>query len=145
MMAIHTKFLGPTNFRGARYKAVAGDGGKGFELTVGQDDAIDSEANHYRAARMLIDKLEWFHDENRGDRYGCWYGGSTGDGYVFVCAVDYAELRAVAAPVQAQSQRPRRSTQGRSRATQRSTGSARTMRRVWSVWASRSMWSGSGR
>ena len=92
MTTIKTRFIGPTNSRGSRYKAIAGEGGKGFTLTVNADDRIGSEDNHYRVARMLIDKLGWFHDPTRGDRYGEWFGGCTPDGYVFVCAVEYATL-----------------------------------------------------
>lgn len=44
------------------------------------------------AARALIAKLGWFHDVERGDRYGEWVFGSTKQGYTFVCAVDYAKV-----------------------------------------------------
>lgn len=89
MQSVSTRFLGPTNFRGSRYKATTSGG---MTLTVEADHRLGSEENHYRAARLLIEKLEWFHDDTRGDRYGRWFGGGTVDGYVFVCAVEYAEL-----------------------------------------------------
>ena len=92
MQSIETRFIGPTNSRGSRYKAIAGDGGKGFTLTVEADYRLGSEENHARAARLLIQKLGWFHDESRGDRYADWYAGGTSRGYVFVCCVDYAKL-----------------------------------------------------
>lgn len=94
MTTITTSFLGPTNHRGSRYKAVANNDGKaGFQLTVEADDRLGLEANHYHVARLLIEKLGWFHDETRGDTYGDWYGGGQHDGgYVFVCAVEYAKL-----------------------------------------------------
>ena len=87
-------FLGPTNVRGSRYKAVAAGrkGHKGFTLTVSGDYRLNGEANHYQVARLLIEKLGWFNDPQRGDTYGDWYGGGTDDGYVFVCCVDYAKL-----------------------------------------------------
>jgi hypothetical protein len=88
MQAITTKFLGPTNFRGARIRASC----EAMTITVETDHGLDAEENHQRAARLLIEKLGWFHDEARGDRYGRWFGGGTKDGYVFVCAVDYAEV-----------------------------------------------------
>ena len=96
MNTIRTSFLGPTNTRGSRYKAIAGDGRKGFTLTVEADHALGLEDNHYRAARLLIQKLGWFHDTTRGDTYSHWYGGGTPTGYTFVCTVGYAELKEVA-------------------------------------------------
>jgi hypothetical protein len=88
MQAITTKFISPTNTRGSRYKATCEAG----SLTVECDHSLNSEDNHKRAARLLIRKLGWFHDEKRGDAYGRWFGGGTKDGYVFVCAVSYAEI-----------------------------------------------------
>lgn len=92
MTTIKTTFLAPTNTLGCRYKAVAGEGGKGFELTIGQVNALNPEQNHYHVARQLIHKLGWFHDDARKDKYGAWYGGGTKGGYVFVCCVEYAKL-----------------------------------------------------
>lgn len=48
---------------------------------------------NYRGSRLLIRRLGWFHEPNRGDKYGKWYAGGTRRGYVFVCAVEYAELK----------------------------------------------------
>lgn len=90
MTAIRTRFIGPTNFRGSRVKVVAGEGGKGFQLTVVWDHSVNSEQNHYRAAAALITKLEWW--ARKGTSYGKWYAGCDGKGYVFVCAVSYAEV-----------------------------------------------------
>jgi hypothetical protein len=102
MTTIQTTFLGPTNTKGSRYKAVAGEGGKGFTLTLGADHTIGLEDNHYRVARELISRLGWFHDEARGDRYGEWYGGGKfNGGYVFVCTVEYAKLTPTANKVEA--------------------------------------------
>ena len=88
MQAITTRFHGPTNTRGSRYTASCETG----RLTVEADHTLGSEDNHVRVARLLITKLGWFHDETRGDRYGRWFSGGTRDGYVFVCAVEYAEV-----------------------------------------------------
>ncbi len=88
MQAITTKFFGPTNSRGARYQAKCDAG----TLTLGCEFALNSEQNHERVARALIAKLGWFHSDARGDHYGEWFGGGTKDGYVFVCAVDYAKV-----------------------------------------------------
>lgn len=54
MQAIHVRFLGPTDFRGARWKATAQAG----SVIVPYDHA----ANHGGpdvAARALCDKLKW--------------------------------------------------------------------------------------
>lgn len=79
MQAITTKFLGPTNFRGSRVKATCQAG----SLTVSWDHALDSEANHDVAARMLAEKLGWV-----APHYGRLVGGGLPDGrgncYVFV-------------------------------------------------------------
>ena len=92
MTSITTKFLPATNHRGSRYRATAGEGGKGFTLTVEADHGLDSDGNHYRVARQLIERLGWFHDDARADRYADWFGGGTPTGYVFVCAVSYAKV-----------------------------------------------------
>ena len=91
MTIIETRFLGPTNHRGSRYKATAGNGAG--SLTVEADHRLGLEENHYHVARLLASKLGWFHDEQRGDHYGRWFGGGTDRGFTFVCAVDYAELK----------------------------------------------------
>jgi hypothetical protein len=91
MQAITTKFLGASNYRGSRVKASC-DGGT---ITLGWDDALNSEDNHVAAARALITKLGWFHDATRGDRYGDWFSGWTPNGWVFVCTVDYAKVQEV--------------------------------------------------
>ena len=62
MQAIFTKFIGPTNFRGSRVKAVA-DGGT---ITIGWDHALNPEANYRTAAEALRAKLGW-HREFYGD------------------------------------------------------------------------------
>ncbi len=79
MQAIVTKFLGPTNNRGARVKATCQAG----SVTVSWDDALDSDDNHDAAARQLAGKLGWM-----SDMYGNLVGGGLPDGtgncYVFV-------------------------------------------------------------
>jgi hypothetical protein len=53
MQAIETRFIGPTDYRGARIKATAGGGAT---LTI----AYDYEGNeHRKAAEALRDKLGW--------------------------------------------------------------------------------------
>jgi hypothetical protein len=74
MKAITTKYLGPTNYRGARVVAKA-EGG--LRLAVAWDDTLGVDDNHTIAARMLAEKMEWC---------GQWCGGglpdSTGNAYV---------------------------------------------------------------
>lgn len=53
--AILTKYLGPTNTRGARVKAWC----QADSLTVAWDDALDVNANHELAARALARSLGW--------------------------------------------------------------------------------------
>jgi len=93
MQTIRTKFFGPTNRKDSRYKAIAGNGEKGFTLTVNSDHRLNNEQNHYRVAAMLIEKLGWFHDAKRGDTYGEWFGGGIDGEYIFVCTVEYAKVQ----------------------------------------------------
>lgn len=76
MVAILTKYLGPTNSRGSRYKAMRGDGRPGDpSLTMVADDARSSEENHTLAAFALAQKMGWS---------GRWVGGGTSTGWAFV-------------------------------------------------------------
>jgi hypothetical protein len=56
MQAIETKYLGPTNHRGARIKASCHAG----QVTISRDCAMNIDDNHRAAARALITKLGWF-------------------------------------------------------------------------------------
>jgi hypothetical protein len=75
--AIETKYLGPTNVRGSRVKATAEAG----SVTLTWDDALNSDANHIKAAQALAKKYGW---------KGTYHGGAVhgAGGYVFVCATD---------------------------------------------------------
>lgn len=75
--AIETKFIGPTNFRGSRVKAVCRDSMNEapMQVTLDWDHALDSYENHARAAIALCDKMGWT---------AKLVGGSTVNGYVFV-------------------------------------------------------------
>ena len=72
MVAILTKFFGPTNTRGSRVKAYTCTG---LQLTISWDHALDSEANHTAAAKALATKMGW---------HGKYVGGNTEHGYAFV-------------------------------------------------------------
>ena len=69
--AITTKFIGPTNARGARVKAVCEAG----SITVNWDYAIGQDGNHDAAAKALAVKLGWD---------GAWFGGSMAAGNCYV-------------------------------------------------------------
>jgi hypothetical protein len=87
-MAIETKYLGPTNFRGSRIKAFARDtfstDEKPKTLTIGCDDELDADANHERAAMALLPSVCSSPDNVK------LYKGSTERGYVFVVVPDWA-------------------------------------------------------
>lgn len=53
--AIVTKYIGPTNFRGARVKAKAFAG----TVTISWDDALGIDDNHTLAATTLANKFGW--------------------------------------------------------------------------------------
>lgn len=69
--AIITRYLGPTNYRGARVKASCEAG----SITVAWNYDFVTSENHRAAAKALIEKLGWV---------GHWAGGGLEDGYVFV-------------------------------------------------------------
>ena len=73
--AIVTKYLSPTNVRGARVKATAAAG----SVTLHWDHALNSEDNHTAAAKALANKYNW---------PGEWHGGGMPDdkGNVYVSA-----------------------------------------------------------
>jgi hypothetical protein len=82
--AISTKYLGATNSRGSRIKALgrkAGSLGAEMSLTVPWDHALGIDANHAAAAKALAVKLGW---------YGMYFAGGAPDesGNVYVCVAD---------------------------------------------------------
>ena len=70
--AIETRYVGPTNFRGARIVATSECG---FRSVYDWDHELDQFANHREAARRFAAEHEWFGD---------WVGGATKRGYCFV-------------------------------------------------------------
>ena len=88
MQTIMTKYLGPTDTKGPRVKAMTSSGHRGSTYTVGWDHSLDVEGNHADAAQKLLDKLGW-----RGE----WRMGSTDRGYVFVNATDHNSPKLMAA------------------------------------------------
>lgn len=65
MQAIVTKYLGPTDSRGSRVKAMADAGA----VILSWDDALDPDGNHDAACAALVGKLGW-------GTYGRWVGGT---------------------------------------------------------------------
>jgi hypothetical protein len=76
MQAIMTKYLGPTNVRGARIKASC----QAKSIILSWDHSLNDSDNHTAAAKALATKMGW--------NYGPWYGGGAPDGKhdCFVCA-----------------------------------------------------------
>jgi hypothetical protein len=82
MQAIVTRYLGPTNYKGSRVKAMCEARPRG--VVVGWDYGAsngtalsESEANHDRAARALIESMGWF---------GTWARGALpSGGFCYVC------------------------------------------------------------
>lgn len=63
MIAIHTKYISPTNTKGSRIKAYTASWGdmKGFEVMIPFPHAEDSVNAHFKAVEALIQKhkLDW--------------------------------------------------------------------------------------
>ena len=70
--AILTHYIGPTNFKGGRVKAVSGSG---LSVTLPYQHELSIGGNHAAACKALVDKLNWG---------GRWIGGGTDKGQAFV-------------------------------------------------------------
>jgi hypothetical protein len=81
MLAIETRYIGPTNTRGSKVIARVSEELPTRKITLEWDNALNPEENHKAAAAALIKKLDW-----TKPHYGDWYCGGTKRGYVFVCA-----------------------------------------------------------
>ena len=73
MQTISTKYMGVTNHRGARIKAITSS--KGASVTLSYDHALNSDENHRKAAAALKAKIDW---------KGRMIGGHTEPGMVWV-------------------------------------------------------------
>lgn len=84
MVAIETRYIGPTNYRGSRVVAtVCEPRSQDYPIRrkiMSWDDALGSEENHRSAARVLIAELGW----TKANGYGEWAVGASERGYVFV-------------------------------------------------------------
>lgn len=76
MQAILTRYLGPTNTRGARIKATCAAG----SITISYPYDLSGQAVHRKAAEALVSKLGWV-----DTYYGGLLGGQLANGdYAFV-------------------------------------------------------------
>ena len=58
-MIIKTKYIGPTNYRGSRIKAIhKRDSENTFSKTISWDYALESPDNHLEAAKALMEEWE---------------------------------------------------------------------------------------
>lgn len=71
-VAIQTRYIGPTNYRGSRYKAYTESG---RSITINAADNLSSAENHRAAALALQAKMGWTDDLIEG---------GTKEGYVYV-------------------------------------------------------------
>jgi hypothetical protein len=69
MIAIHTKYISPTNTRGSRIKAYTANWGssKGFSTTIPYDYSLSDVNLHFKAVKSLVEKhgLDWNLDDMR--------------------------------------------------------------------------------
>lgn len=77
MIAIHTKYLGPTNARGSRIKAYSGDG---RSVTIAYPYALSGVDVHHLAAVKFIQKHLTFVDSGAKLCYG---DSADGKGFTF--------------------------------------------------------------
>jgi hypothetical protein len=81
MIAIHTKYIPATNFKGSRIKAYTVGCGdiKGFQATISYPHEYSYEVCHFQAVKALVEKhqLDWnLNDMRFGDS-------ADGKGYTF--------------------------------------------------------------
>ena len=78
MVAIETRYHGPTNYRGSRITATA----NGHRVTVSYPYELSGVECHRKAAEALCEKMGW---------KGRMVAGGTDKGYVFVFPEHYIE------------------------------------------------------
>lgn len=76
MIAIHTRYLPATNYKGSRIKAYTSSG---FTATISYPHELSYELAHFEAVRALIEKHKLSWDTTRM-RFG---DSADGKGYVF--------------------------------------------------------------
>ena len=80
MVAIETKYIGPPNYKGSRYKAYTCNG---QSVTISANHALSYYENHVAVAKHLAKKLGW---------KGTWQGGGNKAGYAFVQILEYDQF-----------------------------------------------------
>lgn len=81
MQAIRTKYLAPTNTKGARIKVQAQAG----YIILGWDHSLDAESNHAAAASEYVDRKGWRKPGRE------WVGGQLEDGsWAWTCTADHS-------------------------------------------------------
>lgn len=80
MIAIHTKFIGPSDTRGARVKAYTNSG---MSATISYPYDKSFEMAHFEAVKALIEKYKLDSWDTKDMRYG---DSADGRGYVFCFA-----------------------------------------------------------
>ena len=77
---IVTKYMGPTNFRGARIKAIA-KSGPALTITISYPHELSQSEAHASAAVALCERMKW-------NPVSLHQGHAPGDGYVFVMGTE---------------------------------------------------------
>ena len=85
MKAIETKYLGCTNSRGSRIKAIAEGGDRPHSVTLSYDHELNGDENHEAAAWALVIKMGW--------TWETMFGGGTRDGMAWICGSEYSESK----------------------------------------------------
>jgi hypothetical protein len=89
MLAIETRFVGPTNTRGSRIVARVMEQLPTRKVTVEYEHGLNADENHRAAAIALIHRMGW----TSGNGYGAWVMGASERGYVFVCDTKHGSDR----------------------------------------------------
>lgn len=99
--SITTKYMGPTNSKGSRIKAIARKAdqwGKEMSITIPLDYSLSTEDAHTKAAKACAEKYGW---------PGLWIGGGNVDenGYVYTCLGELPYPSALADSVEGREDR----------------------------------------
>lgn len=93
MPTITTKYLGPTDFKGARISVTADTWGSPTRMIVSYDYELSAVENHTKPAQQMAKRLGWsgvWQLADHPDRKRC--------GYVFVRIVEHYQFKVEEAP-----------------------------------------------